>query len=122
MWGMCVTEAGREIQIRIVTNGERYGPDNALRHRRAEPLVEFYLRNEDLQGGRGGDGFLARYEAGNLIHHFLQYPASGLSIPGIRGEAWVLSPASLQHALKAAVRGWANKNYVRITGEHWLQA
>lgn len=94
-----VNDSGRQFYVRVVFQGEKYGLDDKLTHREADPLVEFYdytYAGQKTFGPRGQ--FVSRYYAQTLAQHKL---GLGLSLDG-GVPAWTVDGEALRLVLFTA--------------------
>ncbi|MCO4087496.1 MAG: hypothetical protein HEQ17_00520 [Limnohabitans sp.] len=106
--------------VRIVRKGMKYGLNDVLTWEKAEPLVEFYLKNSNgrMQDGRGW--FVSRYYYTTL--KFREFSNEGLCLDGGNRDTCSLTAAEFDAALTlvdARVALFANSSDVESWRESW---
>ena len=106
---------GRKYLVRLVKQGDRYGPKGRLQHDSANPMLEFYLATESRVNDLGwlypasGWVFVSRYYVDTLLgqsdYSNGDFRTQGMCLDGAYPE-YNLTPDDCKEAAKILAEFW----------------
>ena len=99
-------KTGRPWRVRFVRMGDRYGRDHCLTHEEADPLVEFYDRENAGHTFPDEGQFVSRYCVSTLIKR----RGGRLNLDG-GIEAWCISADGMREAMRH-VAVWQDRTII----------
>lgn len=108
-----------KYRVRLVEVGQKFGLEDCLTNQYEQPMVEFYLvQNDDSQSFRGRGYFISRYLLTTLLEGCSKQ--FGLLLDGANPQ-WSVPPTVMEAILEKAIESTTTKLVMNHVG-HWRQS